>query len=111
MSAPARTLAAAGRRLELGDRPLVMGIVNATPDSFSDGGGIRTLEQRVELAREMLANAGALQGVHMQIHIRCLRPQPSDQLRDQARVIQIDTGDLYPRLQLRRIEYRLRECP
>ena len=56
MSAPARTLAAAGRRLELGDRPLVMGIVNATPDSFSDGGGIRTLEQRVELAREMLAN-------------------------------------------------------
>jgi dihydropteroate synthase len=56
VSAPARTLAAAGRRLELGDRPLVMGIVNATPDSFSDGGGIRTLEQRVELAREMLAN-------------------------------------------------------
>jgi len=56
VSAPARTLAAAGRRLELGDRPLVMGIVNATPDSFSDGGGIRTLEQRVELARQMLAN-------------------------------------------------------
>ena len=35
-----------------------MGIVNATPDSFSDDGRTRTLEQRVELARAMLA-AGA----------------------------------------------------
>jgi dihydropteroate synthase len=51
-------LEAAGRRLELGDRPLLMGIVNATPDSFSDGGVTRTLEQGVELARSMLA-AGA----------------------------------------------------
>jgi dihydropteroate synthase len=58
VSSPARTLTAAGRRLELGDRPLLMGIVNATPDSFSDGGVTRTLEQRVELARAMLT-AGA----------------------------------------------------
>jgi dihydropteroate synthase len=35
-----------------------MGIVNATPDSFSDGGGWRTLEDRVELAASMLS-AGA----------------------------------------------------
>jgi dihydropteroate synthase len=35
-----------------------MGIVNATPDSFSDAGGLRTLEDRVELAASMLA-AGA----------------------------------------------------
>jgi dihydropteroate synthase len=35
-----------------------MGIVNATPDSFSDGGGRQTLEQRVELARSLL-EAGA----------------------------------------------------
>ena len=58
MNAPPRTLAAAGRTLELGDRPLLMGIVNATPDSFSDGGEARTSEQRVELAASMLA-AGA----------------------------------------------------
>ncbi|MFN7293348.1 MAG: dihydropteroate synthase, partial [Lysobacteraceae bacterium] len=31
------TLDCAGRVLRL-DRPLVMGIVNVTPDSFSDGG-------------------------------------------------------------------------
>ncbi|MDQ6805332.1 MAG: dihydropteroate synthase [Actinomycetota bacterium] len=54
MSAPARVLEAAGRRLELGDRPLLMGIVNATPDSFSDAGS-QTLEQRVELAGSMLS--------------------------------------------------------
>ncbi|HWC87784.1 MAG TPA: dihydropteroate synthase [Solirubrobacteraceae bacterium] len=58
MSAPARVLEAAGRRLELGGRPLLMGIVNATPDSFSDGGGVRTLADRVELAAALLA-AGA----------------------------------------------------
>jgi dihydropteroate synthase len=44
--------------LELGDRPLLMGVVNATPDSFSDGGARLTLEARVSLARSLLA-AGA----------------------------------------------------
>ena len=38
--------------------PQIMGIVNATPDSFSDGGVQRTLEQRVEQAAAQLA-AGA----------------------------------------------------
>jgi dihydropteroate synthase len=37
-AAPARTLAACDRHLPLGDRPLLMGILNVTPDSFSDGG-------------------------------------------------------------------------
>ncbi|MGI8412436.1 MAG: dihydropteroate synthase [Solirubrobacteraceae bacterium] len=35
-----------------------MGVINATPDSFSDGRGHQTLDQRVELARSMLV-AGA----------------------------------------------------
>ncbi len=35
-----------------------MGVVNATPDSFSDAGGSRTLGQRVELARSLI-DAGA----------------------------------------------------
>jgi dihydropteroate synthase len=49
----------AGRHLlELGGRPWLMGVVNASPDSFSDGGRYRTLEQRVGLARELIA-AGA----------------------------------------------------
>jgi dihydropteroate synthase len=49
---------AGARTLRLGARPWLMGIVNATPDSFSDGGRYPTLDARVELARELIA-AGA----------------------------------------------------
>ena len=56
--APALELSTSAGTLELGDRPWLMGVVNATPDSFSDAGGHRTLEDRVELARSLL-DAGA----------------------------------------------------
>ncbi len=58
MNAPRYDLRAVDRVLELGPRPWLMGIVNASPDSFSDGSRHATLEQRAELARELLA-AGA----------------------------------------------------
>ena len=45
-------------RLELGSRPLLMGIVNAAPDSFSDGGDYPTLDARIGARRGLLA-AGA----------------------------------------------------
>ncbi len=57
MNAPAMSFATARGELTLGGRMWLMGIVNATPDSFSDRGEL-ALEQRVELARELLA-AGA----------------------------------------------------
>jgi dihydropteroate synthase len=40
--------------LALGGRPWLMGIVNATPDSFSDAGVSIGLDERVELARRLL---------------------------------------------------------
>jgi len=60
MAPPVRChdVAAAGRTLALGARPWLMGIVNASPDSFSDAGAYPDLEARVGLARELLA-AGA----------------------------------------------------
>ena len=58
MSAPLYRLHAVDRVLELGARPWLMGIVNASPDSFSDGSPNATLAERVQLARELLA-AGA----------------------------------------------------
>jgi dihydropteroate synthase len=58
MSAPARRLLMLGEVLELGSRPLLMGVVNATPDSFSDGGGSRSVSELVECARSLL-DAGA----------------------------------------------------
>jgi dihydropteroate synthase len=56
--APHLTVRACAHTLELGERPWLMGIVNATPDSFSDAGERRTLDARVALARELL-DAGA----------------------------------------------------
>jgi dihydropteroate synthase len=46
------------RVLELGPRPLLMGIVNATPDSFSDEGDHTTATERMEHAVALL-DAGA----------------------------------------------------
>ncbi|MEW5994890.1 MAG: dihydropteroate synthase [Candidatus Zixiibacteriota bacterium] len=43
-----------GRRLTL-ERPLVMGVLNVTPDSFSDGGRYVDTEDAVARAREMIA--------------------------------------------------------
>src|SRR5262245_57182448 len=40
----------AGRRLVVGERTLVMGILNVTPDSFSDGGMYLSRERAVERA-------------------------------------------------------------
>ena len=58
MSAPARALLTTRGTLALGGRPWLMGIVNTSPDSFSDGGASRSLEQQVAHARELL-EAGA----------------------------------------------------
>ncbi len=44
--------------LEIGKRTLVMGIVNVTPDSFSDGGQFLDSEKAIEHAK-LLANQGA----------------------------------------------------
>ena len=43
-----------GRVIELGPQPLLMGIVNVTPDSFSDAGDRPNAEARAALARELL---------------------------------------------------------
>jgi dihydropteroate synthase len=55
---PRYRLAAGERMLDLGERPWLMGIVNASPDSFSDGGRHATPDAQLLLARELLA-AGA----------------------------------------------------
>ncbi len=58
MSAPILRLCACELTLELGRRPWLMGLVNASADSFSDGGLHASLDARVGLAAELLG-AGA----------------------------------------------------
>jgi len=54
MSRPAHTWRLRTRTLELGPRTLVMGILNVTPDSFSDGGKFLARDRAVAHALKML---------------------------------------------------------
>lgn len=49
-----------GRHLDLGDRALVMGILNVTPDSFSDGGLFDVPAQALAQASRMVAEGAAI---------------------------------------------------
>ena len=48
------------RKIELGRRTLIMGVVNVTPDSFSDGGQYLDAEQAVARAERLLSEGAAL---------------------------------------------------
>lgn len=54
------TLKWAGHHLELGHRPIIMGIVNVTPDSFSDGGKFCSVDAAVEHGEQLVR-----QGAHI----------------------------------------------
>jgi dihydropteroate synthase len=46
---------ASGRKLLVGERTLVMGVLNVTPDSFSDGGAFLSLDRALAHAEQMIA--------------------------------------------------------
>ena len=48
------------RSLDLSDRPLVMGILNVTPDSFSDGGKYDDAQRAIDRAFAMEAQGADL---------------------------------------------------
>ncbi|MGH2978369.1 MAG: dihydropteroate synthase [Solirubrobacterales bacterium] len=58
--ATTHALAARDHRLELSGAPLVMGILNATPDSFSDPGDGEDLEGRVRRGQRLLRDGADL---------------------------------------------------
>src|SRR5687767_7651676 len=49
-----------GRTLVLGDRTLVMGVINVTPDSFSDGGDLFDPARAIEAGARMAAEGADL---------------------------------------------------
>jgi dihydropteroate synthase len=100
---PARVLRAGDRTLELGSRPWLMGVVNASPDSFSDDGGARTLERQVALAGE-LVQAGAdivdvggesartdIPAVSVEEEIERVVPLVQRIVADQETIVSVDT--------------------
>src|SRR3982751_4071007 len=48
------------RMIELGRRTLIMGVVNVTPDSFSDGGLYANVEQAVAQAERLLGEGATI---------------------------------------------------
>jgi len=72
------------RALELGKRTLIMGIINLTPDSFSDGGAYLDRDQALEQAQRLLDEGADIldiggestrPGAHVDVGAR---PQPAD---------------------------------
>ncbi|NEW09565.1 dihydropteroate synthase [Paenibacillus sp. SYP-B3998] len=50
-----KVISCRGHELPIGDRTIIMGILNVTPDSFSDGGDYMTIASAVQRARRMVA--------------------------------------------------------
>ncbi len=79
LPAPSRRLRAGAQVLELGERPLLMGIVNASPDSFSDGGRHPTLDDQVRLGEQLLRSGAEILDVGGESATTGRPPVPADQ--------------------------------
>jgi len=53
-------LRARGRAIALGPRPIIMGILNVTPDSFSDGGAYASVDEATAAAQRMTDDGAAI---------------------------------------------------
>ena len=75
------------RRLSLAERPLIMGILNVTPDSFSDGGQYVSGEAAVRRARRLLEDGADI----LDIGGESTRPgaDPVDEAEELRRVIPV----------------------
>jgi len=85
--APARVLRAGGRRITLAGAPLLMGIVNATPDSFSDAGELPDVGARVARAHELAAAGARIVDVGGESAFGGRPPVPADE--EAARVVPV----------------------
>lgn len=66
-----RILKCRARELKLGERTLVMGILNLTPDSFSDGGRYYSIESAIAQAKRMVEEGADI----LDIGAESTRPQ------------------------------------
>jgi dihydropteroate synthase len=87
---PPRTWKIAGRTLDFSRRPCIMGVLNVTPDSFSDGSSYATVEQAVERAIEMQEEGADI----IDIGGESTRPyaRPVDQAEELSRVMPVLKG-------------------
>jgi hypothetical protein len=76
-----------GRSLTLGDRTLVMGIINVTPDSFSDGGQLLDTQAAIDAGMRMVEDGADL----LDIGGESTRPgaQPTSESEERRRVLPV----------------------
>jgi dihydropteroate synthase len=79
-----------GRRLTLGDRTLIMGVLNVTPDSFSDGGALVDARAAIAAGEQMVADGADL----LDIGGESTRPgaDPLGAAEERARVLPVIEG-------------------
>ncbi len=83
------------RRLELGRRPLLMGILNVTPDSFSDGGRFLEPQAAVDHAWRLVAEGADILDIGGESTRPYAQPVPADQeLRRVMPVLEALAGKL-----------------
>ncbi|WP_011580751.1 MULTISPECIES: dihydropteroate synthase [Chelativorans] len=87
MTEPRQWTLAHGRTLELGGDALIMGILNVTPDSFSDGGRLLSVESAVAAARIMAAEGASI----IDVGGESTRPgaEPVSAIEEQRRVLPV----------------------
>jgi dihydropteroate synthase len=85
--APRNWRLAHGKQLELGPEALIMGVLNVTPDSFSDGGDHLDVANAVERARQMQAKGAAI----IDIGGESTKPnaEPVDAQTEQSRILPV----------------------
>ena len=68
-----------GKRLTLGEKTLVMGILNITPDSFSDGGKFNTRDKALRHLEEMAADGADIIDVGAESSRPGFTPMPASE--------------------------------
>jgi dihydropteroate synthase len=84
------------RSIELGRRTVVMGVLNVTPDSFSDGGRFRDAAEAIDCALAMFADGADI----VDIGGESTRPgqrEPVSAAEEQDRVLPVIAGILHHR--------------
>jgi dihydropteroate synthase len=79
-----------GRRLVLGSTPLLMGVVNITPDSFSDGGMLTNAAEAIAHGRKLAHDGADI----VDVGGESTRPghEPLDAATERARVLPVIEG-------------------
>lgn len=76
---PPKSLTLPGGSLSFGSAPLIMGVLNITPDSFSDGGRFKEPAEAVELGLQLVADGADLLDVGGESTRPGAEPVPADE--------------------------------